>query len=152
MSGKAGGRSAIGWRGGAVLAAVGLLLAGCSQAEPEAESETELTVESLSPAPTSPAPTSDIERITVTTLDVSIAGGEVTPLDQRLEGRVGEEILVTVSSDAADEIHVHSVPEYSFPVAVGDDQQFRFTVDVPGSVDIELHEADVTVATVLVRS
>jgi len=136
------------------LAAVGLALAGCSQSEPETEPETEMTMEEVSSAsaPSTSVAAADIPRITpTTTLDVSIAGGEVTPVDQRLEGTVGEEILVTVSSDAEDEIHVHSVPEHSFPVAVGDDQQFRFTVDVPGSVDIELHEADVTVATVLVR-
>ncbi|WP_328810758.1 hypothetical protein [Rhodococcus sp. NBC_00294] len=148
MSGKAGGRSAIGMRAVVVGLAV-LALAGCSQAEPE----TEATPEQVSSTPATSVAASDVPRITpTTTLDVSIAGGEVTPVDQRLEGRVGEEILVTVSSDAEDEIHVHSVPEHSFPVAVGDDQQFRFTVDVPGSVDIELHEADVTVATVLVRS
>ena len=148
MSGKAGGRSAIGMRA-VVVGLAALALAGCSPAEPE----TEVTPEQVSSTPATSVAASDVPRIApTTTLDVSIAGGEVTPVDQRLEGRVGEEILVTVSSDAADEIHVHSVPEYSFPVAVGDDQQFRFTVDVPGSVDIELHEADVTVATVLVRS
>ncbi|MBY6537487.1 hypothetical protein HQ325_02270 [Rhodococcus sp. BP-349] len=141
----------MGRRVAVALAAVGLALAGCSQSEPE----TEVTLEQDSSvsAPATSVAASDIPRITpTTTLDVAIAGGEVTPVDQRLEGRAGEEILVTVSSDAEDEIHVHSVPEHSFPVAVGDDQQFRFTVDVPGSVDIELHEADVTVATVLVRS
>ena len=147
MSGKAGGRSAIGRRA-VVVGLAALALAGCS----EADQETEATPQQVSSAPVTSVAASDVPRITPTTLDVSIVDGEVTPVDQRLEGRVGEEILVTVSSDAEDEIHVHSVPEHSFPVAVGDNQQFRFTVDVPGSVDIELHEADVTVATVLVRS
>ncbi|MBP1115462.1 hypothetical protein [Rhodococcus sp. PvP016] len=131
-----------------VVGLAALALAGCSQAE----QETEATPQQVSSAPVASVAASDVPRITPTTLDVSIVDGEVTPVDQRLEGRVGEEILVTVSSDAEDEIHVHSVPEHSFPVAVGDNQQFRFTVDVPGSVDVELHEADVTVATVLVRS
>jgi len=147
VRGKAGGRSAIGRRA-VVVGLAALALAGCSQAE----QETEASPQQVSSAPVTSVAASDVPRITPTTLDVSIVDGEVTPVDQRLEGRVGEEILVTVSSDAEDEIHVHSVPEHSFPVAVGDNQQFRFTVDVPGSVDIELHEADVTVATVLVRS
>ena len=120
-----------------------LALAGCSSPDPSNEL--------LPPDSTTPAEATTSAAADETTLDVSIAGGEVTPVDQRLEGTVGQEIVVTGSSDAEDEIHVHSVPEHSFPVAVGDDQQFRFTVDVPGSVDIELHEADVTVATVLVR-
>ncbi|MDI9893190.1 hypothetical protein QM797_00475 [Rhodococcus sp. IEGM 1381] len=129
------------------LAAVAL--AGCSQSEPV--TETERAVQQVSSAPISSASASGLPRIVPTTLDVTIAGGGVTPVDQRAEGKVGQEIVVTVNSDAVDEIHVHSVPEHSFPVAVGDGQEFRFTVDVPGSVDVELHEAEVTVATVLVR-
>ncbi|GGG24788.1 hypothetical protein GCM10007304_43330 [Rhodococcoides trifolii] len=126
--------------------AVALIVAGCSQSEPETQLPPPGTsVAGASVAESSAAPTP------TTSLGVTIAGGEVTPVDQRVEGKVGQEIVVTVNSDAADEIHVHSVPEHSFPVEVGDGQEFRFTVDVPGSVDVELHEADVTVATILVR-
>ncbi|WP_415975886.1 hypothetical protein [Rhodococcus sp. 077-4] len=124
-----------------VVGLAALVAAGCSSPGPE----------SPGVATTTAVSTSAATAAGVTALDVTIAGGEVTPVDRRVEGKVGEEIVLTVNSDAVDEIHVHSVPEYSFPVAVGDDQQFRFTVDVPGSVDVELHEIDVTVATVLVR-
>ncbi|WP_315771609.1 hypothetical protein [Rhodococcoides kroppenstedtii] len=131
------------------LAAVGLVVAGCG-----AESETPSAPNDVSSAVDTTVVQSDREQATdtdSTDIDVSIAGGEVTPTDERIEGTVGREIVLTVDSDAVDELHVHSVPEYTFPVAVGEDQEFRFTVDVPGSVDIELHDAGVTVATVLVR-
>lgn len=131
------------------LAAVGLVVAGCG-----AESETPSAPDDVSSTVDTTVVQSDSEQATdtdSTDIDVSIAGGEVTPTDERIEGTVGREIVLTVDSDAVDELHVHSVPEYTFPVAVGEDQEFRFTVDVPGSVDIELHDAGVTVATVLVR-
>ena len=131
------------------LAAVGLVVAGCG-----AESETPSAPNDVSSTVDTTVVQSDSEQATdtdSTDIDVSIAGGEVTPTDERIEGTVGREIVLTVDSDAVDELHVHSVPEYTFPVAVGEDQEFRFTVDVPGSVDIELHDAGVTVATVLVR-
>ncbi len=131
------------------LAAVGLVVAGCgSESEaPSAPNDVSSTVDTT-------VVQSDSEQATdtdSTDIDVAIAGGEVTPTDERIESAVGREIVLTVDSDAVDELHVHSVPEYTFPVAVGEDQEFRFTVDVPGSVDIELHDSDVTVATVLVR-
>lgn len=131
------------------LAAVGLVVAGCGS-----ESETPSAPNDVSSTVDTTVVQSDSEQATdtdSTDIDVSIAGGEVTPTDERIEGTVGREIVLTVDSDAVDELHVHSVPEYTFPVAVGEDQEFRFTVDVPGSVDIELHDAGVTVATVLVR-
>ena len=60
--------------------------------------------------------------------------------------------MLYVTSDAADEVHVHATPEHSFKVAAGASRErFEFTSEVPGSVAIELHEADVTVATVSVR-
>jgi len=132
------------------VAAVGLLAAGCGGSE----SETPAAPNDVSATVDTTVVQSDSEQATdtdSTDIDVSIAGGEVTPTDERIEGTVGREIVLTVDSDAVDELHVHSVPEYTFPVAVGEDQEFRFTVDVPGSVDIELHDAGVTVATVLVR-
>ncbi|QNG18575.1 hypothetical protein G4H71_00590 [Rhodococcus triatomae] len=92
-------------------------------------------------------------------LDVRIADGVVQPTNIRLDAAVGEPIVLRVTSDAVDELHVHSVPEHTFPVEatgeVGADpgvvQEFEFVVDVPGQTAVELHDAGVTVATLLVR-
>ena len=45
-----------------------------------------------------------------------------------------------VNSDVADELHVHSTPEHTFKIEPKPAQQFQFTVDVPGKVEIELHQ------------
>lgn len=84
-------------------------------------------------------------------VDVTIKGGTVTPTNEQLEAGVNEPIVIRVDSDAVDELHVHSTPEHSFDVGVGPAQSFQFTVAVPGSVDIELHELHTTIATIQVR-
>ncbi|WKG03387.1 hypothetical protein [Mycolicibacterium sp. HK-90] len=84
-------------------------------------------------------------------IDATIKGGEVTPTNERLQGKVGQPIVVRVNSDAADELHVHSNPEHTFKIEPRNGQQFQFTVDVPGTVDIELHELNRTIASVQVQ-
>ncbi len=85
------------------------------------------------------------------TVDVTIAKGQVTPVNATLQARVNQPITFRVSSDAVDELHVHSVPGHEFKVAAAPNQTFQFSVDVPGNVDVELHHLDRTVATIQVR-
>ena len=65
---------------------------------------------------------------------------------------MGEPITLHVTSDAADELHVHSVPEHKFQVAAAPNQTFQFSVDVPGKVDVELHHLKRTIATIQVNA
>ena len=84
-------------------------------------------------------------------MNLSIVGDTVEPTNQRLDASVGQSISMSIPSDVADELHVHSVPEHTFEIEPGKDQLFTFTVDVPGQVDVELHHSDRTVATLVVR-
>jgi hypothetical protein len=84
-------------------------------------------------------------------IDVDIKGGKVTPTNEQLQAGLKEQIVVRISSDAADELHVHSTPEHSFNVEAKPMQSFQFTVDVPGKVDIELHKLNKTIATIQVQ-
>ncbi|MCZ8381397.1 hypothetical protein O6P37_21225 [Mycobacterium sp. CPCC 205372] len=136
-----------------VLAATTTLLAGCGGGGDGADGGGS-TAASSTPSVTTVAP-SDMtdqqkapDRLTV---EVKIQGGEVTPTNAALQAKVGQPIVIRVDSDAADELHVHSVPEHSFPVEAKPGQQFQFTVDVPGNVDIELHDAGKVVATIQVQ-
>lgn len=118
------------------LAAAVLVLAGCSSA-PEAPP----------PSPESSSAPAEVGPV----LDITIAGGTVTPTNGELEARVGMPITLVVSSDVADELHVHALPEHTFDVVPAAGQSFQFTVDVPGRVEVELHEAHRTVVTIQVR-
>lgn len=84
-------------------------------------------------------------------IDVTIKGGDVTPTNAQLETKVKNPIVVRVDSDAADQLHVHSSPEHAFNIEPRAGQQVQFTVDVPGQVEIELHQLQKTIATVQVQ-
>jgi hypothetical protein len=85
------------------------------------------------------------------TVDITIAHGQVTPANATLQAAVHQPITLHVTSDVPDELHVHSVPDHKFEVAAASHQTFQFSVDVPGSVDVELHHLDRTVATIHVH-
>ncbi|WP_280832668.1 hypothetical protein [Mycolicibacterium frederiksbergense] len=84
-------------------------------------------------------------------IDTTIKGGEVTPADQQLQGKVGQPIVVRVNSDVVDELLVHSDPEHTFPVEPRNGQQFQFTVQTPGTVDIVLRQLNRTIASVHIQ-
>ncbi|OBG27077.1 hypothetical protein [Mycobacterium sp. 852002-51057_SCH5723018] len=84
-------------------------------------------------------------------VDVTIAKGQVTPTNTTLQAKVGQPITLRVTSDAADELHVHSTPDHKFQVAAAPNQTFQFSVDVPGNVEVELHHLDRTIATIQVQ-
>ena len=83
-------------------------------------------------------------------VDVTIAKGQVTPTNATLQAKVKQQIILHVTSDAADELHVHSVPDRKYEVAAAPNQTFQFSVDVPGNVEVELHHLDRTIATISV--
>jgi hypothetical protein len=85
-------------------------------------------------------------------VDVTIAKGQVTPTNATLQAKVHQQITFRVTSDATDELHVHSAPDHKFQVAAAPNQTFQFSVDVPGNVEVELHHLDRTIATIQVRS
>jgi hypothetical protein len=84
-------------------------------------------------------------------VNITIAKGQVTPSNATLQATVSEPITLRVTSDAVDELHVHSSPDHKFQVAAAANQTFQFSVDVPGNVDVELHHLDRTIATIQVR-
>jgi hypothetical protein len=129
----------VGW---AVIAAAVLVGGGCA-----AESPTD-TPSSATPTAGGSGGSQAPAGLVVT---ITISNGTVSPTNASLQAKVGQPIVLRVNSDAADELHVHSVPEHSFRVQGSRGQTFQFTVDVPGSVEVELHHLQRTVATIQVR-
>ena len=84
-------------------------------------------------------------------LDVTIIDGEVTPRGARIELKVGQPLTLSVHSDTADALHVHTDPEQEFAVKPKSNQRFTFRVDRPSKVAVELHDLDVVIAELLVR-
>ena len=133
----------------AALAAGALLIAGCggggsggaqsSSGQPSASTVSPSDMQNEQKAP---------DRLLI---DVTIKGGEINPTNAQLEAKTNEPIVVKVDSDVADELHVHSTPDHTFKIEAKPGQQFQFSVDVPGKVDIELHHLEKTIETVQVQ-
>jgi plastocyanin len=85
-------------------------------------------------------------------IEIEIENGRVTPSGKRVDVQVGERIRFKVDSDVADELHVHSTPEHTFAVQPGDDdEEFEFTLNQPGVVDVELHELGDVIVSIAAR-
>jgi hypothetical protein len=84
-------------------------------------------------------------------LDVTIFDGHVTPRGARVNLTVGQPLTLSIRSDAAETIHIHTDPERTFRVRAGKQQRVTFSVDRPGKVAVEVHHLDAVVAEVLVR-
>lgn len=128
--------------------AVIIAVSGCG---PAAAPPAQPTASERSTASASSANAPTVPQAIGTIIDVSIADGAVAPVNAEVRAVAGQPIVLKVGSDATDSIHVHSVPEYVFEIQPRPDQRFEFTVDVPGRVDVELHDLNRTIVTITVR-
>lgn len=135
----------------AALTAVALLASGCgggSNESGDAAASSSPATPTSTDAPELTDQQAPPERLVV---DVTIKGGEVTPTNEQLQTSVNSPIVIRVNSDAADQLHVHSNPEHTFTIEPKNGQSFQFTVAVPGTVDVELHQLNRTIATIQVQ-
>jgi hypothetical protein len=80
------------------------------------------------------------------TVDITEKDGKIEPVGKVVKASTGQDITLVVTSDVEDEIHVHSDPEHEFEVAAGDeDKEFTFSVDTPGTIEVESHGLEVTI-------
>jgi len=57
--------------------------------------------------------------------------------------RVGQKVILNVTSDTDDEIHAHIGGEgYELPVQAGRPVKGSFTIDSPGSFEVESHHLE----------
>jgi hypothetical protein len=128
---------------------LGLLLSGCtSSAEPQA-TVSPAAINSLSgpssPAasPTSGSANSPSVRDDTLTIDITIAHDKTTPSGQKINVRVGQKVILNVTSDTDDEIHAHiGGPGYELPVQAGKPAMGSFTLDSAGSFEVESHHLE----------
>jgi hypothetical protein len=78
---------------------------------------------------------------------MTVRGDTVTPNGARIAAKVGQAVIIHVTSDRSGELHVHSTPEKELKYGPGK-TTLKVTIDKPGVVDIEDHVADVVVAQV----
>ena len=133
--------------------AIGLLLSGCtSGAEPEAAAGRSAVAVSPSgslPAasPTSvPARSPSLNADYALTINIEIAGGKTVPNGKKINVGVDQKVILKVISDTDDEIHAHlGEMGYELAVRAGQPASGSFTVDSPGSFEVESHHLGKTI-------
>jgi hypothetical protein len=137
----------------AVLAAF-LLVTGCAPGEEDADDRptggvggAPATATAASPSPT---PTGEGTDSAARTVRVQVRDGEVTPPARRVQVALGAQVRLEVTSDVADEVHVHGYDE-DLALAPGETGALTFAADLPGLFEVETHESGTLLATLEVR-
>ncbi|HET7719255.1 MAG TPA: hypothetical protein VFK43_04755, partial [Acidimicrobiales bacterium] len=131
-------------RAGAVLAAIALvILVGCGgdDDEPTVASDTPATTVGSSPSTTTS---------TGTVLSVTVRGGSVVEGGSRQRATLNQPVTIRVTSDVADEVHVHGY-EKKFPVAAGQRGEVTFVANIPGVFEVEFERSHKQLFTMEVR-
>lgn len=120
-----------------VPAAVLVLLTGCSTGTDPGAGPAPSAAPATAPTGAAPSPATAAEG---TVIDVSYTGGRITGVASRVPVAVGERVLLRVTSDVAEQVHVHGY-DVSVDIPAGGTGEVAFVADQPGSWEVELHEA-----------
>ena len=114
------------------------LSAACGgSSEPAASSPLPSPSLASSAAPVASSVPSDNAQQTVT---LTVSGGKVTGQTGRVKVALGTRLRITVTSDVADEIHVH-VYDLTQQVSANASASIEFVADKPGVIEVELERA-----------
>jgi hypothetical protein len=132
--------------GALVVTATLAFCIGCSgndshtaNSSPAPASTTELGGTSTASSST-PPPTTSSSTATGEAIEVTVAGGAVVGGAQRKQVPLGQAVVLRVTSDVADEVHVHGYDKKA-DVASGGTAEISFTADIPGIFEVELENA-----------
>jgi plastocyanin len=118
------------------LALSGLALAaGLTACAGTAVPDTAAGSSSAGTAPSSSASTPAGQRI-----EVQVSGGEVSGDTGRVPVAAGEHVTLVLTSDVADEVHVHGY-DLEAELSPGQPTEIAFDATIPGVFEVELHEA-----------
>ena len=130
----------------------GLVLAlGASGADDDGTTHDESPAAPSSSSTPSPSETAGepVEEETVdpyedaVVVDMTFQDGTASPLGERVQVEVGQQIVFLVNADAPGELHAHTTEELTLEYPAGE-SELTMVVDQPGVVEVESHELDVT--------
>jgi plastocyanin len=101
-----------------------------AQTTPAAKTETGTETQTEPAAPPKP----EVNRI-------QIRGGEVVGGPAEIKVKTGDTVVIVVSADAADDIHLHGY-DIEKPAEPGQPARFRFKASLEGEFEIESHVAE----------
>jgi hypothetical protein len=103
-------------------------------AEPTAETTTEAT------ATTGEQPTTGAPQPNQQVISVTVTNGTVNPAPAPVDVKLGSVVVIEVTSDVDDEVHVHGY-DILQPVTAGQPSRVEVQANVPGQFEVELEGA-----------
>jgi len=139
----------------ACVVAATALAAGCGSDDSSSASSTDSTTEETTTTVETDTTTTETAKPTAETAKptvVSIVVVDGVPKDGIVRESVneGDRVVLVVSSDVADEIHVHGY-DISREVAAGGTARLPFTATIPGQFEVELESRGVPIADLTVN-
>jgi len=121
----------------AVLAAV--VVAGCGSGDVNGSGGSGSTLVAATPGST-PVSANSSTNSGRANVEVTIADGKVVPdPGRKVEVATGDHVHISVTSDHADEVHVHGY-DIEKEVTAGGTVTIDFTADIPGQFEVEAHK------------
>lgn len=117
------------------LAACGVETSTAAEADHSGHGATETAAPSASATP-SPADT----QSTGTVIRIEVVDGKPSPPAHLESVGLGEQVTLAVTSDVADELHLHGYDTH-LDLAAGQEGRLTFTADIPGRFEAELEGA-----------
>jgi uncharacterized cupredoxin-like copper-binding protein len=71
---------------------------------------------------------------------VQVSGGQISGDTGRVPVTAGEHVTLVITSDAADQVHVHGY-DLETELSPGQPAELTFDATIPGVFEVELHEA-----------
>lgn len=131
-----------------------LPLAGCAGTDEEAGGDTASTTSSAPSAsggtpeePAGAAPAAPAQG--ATRIEVQVSAGQVAGDTGRVPVAVGEQVTLAITSDTADEAHLHGY-DLTADLEPGTPAEITFPATIPGVFEVELHEAGTVLLTLQV--
>ena len=122
--------------------ALATVLSGCAGTDAGAAPESSSAGSSSSAASTSSPPATTTAPATPAgqRIEVTVTGGQATGDTGRVPVAAGEHVTLVVTSDTADELHLHGY-DLSADLEPGVPATVEFDATIPGVFEVELHDA-----------
>ena len=133
----------------AATAAAALLLAGCGGDDTASTTTTAETTTAETTTETETTETTTTAETTPTTVAIVVSGGKVNGGIQRPKVDQGDHVVIVVTSDVADEVHLHGYDLHA-DVEAGGKARIPFVATIPGRFEVELEEKGLQLAEITV--